>query len=185
MSPPNLSGNRTPQAEGTNQYQEYRFDQTEVASQYEQYRPDPAEVTSQYQQYRPDQADEVTSLYQQYRPDQAEVTSQYQQYRPDQAEADNSHNNLNTKRDTESNYKDHDYEEIKDKGTPSQISENNQCLQKVSVAIDFGTSNCAVAFSAHSKQEDVFAIKEWNDGDKHGKIPTAVLFNDKKEFVAF
>jgi len=36
-----------------------------------------------------------------------------------------------------------------------------------------------------SKKEDVFVIKEWNDGDKHGKIPTAVLFNDKKEFVAF
>jgi len=52
---------------------------------------------------------------------------------------------------------------------PSLCTTNRQIPQKVSVAIDFGTSNCAVAYSAHSKKEDV----------------TAVLFNDKKEFVAF
>jgi len=68
---------------------------------------------------------------------------------------------------------------------PSLCNTNSQIPQKVSVAIDFGTSNCAVAYSAHSKKEDVFVINEWNDGEKHGKIPTAVLFNDKKEFVAF
>jgi len=68
---------------------------------------------------------------------------------------------------------------------PSLCNTNSQIPQKVSVAIDFGTSNCAVAYSAHSKKEDVFVINEWNDGEKHGKIPTAVLFNDKKEFVGF
>ena len=69
---------------------------------------------------------------------------------------------------------------------PSQFTDNAQVQQTVSIAIDFGTSNCAVAYSAHSKKEDVFVVNEWNDGvSTHGKIPTAALFNHQEELVAF
>ena len=68
---------------------------------------------------------------------------------------------------------------------PSQFSDNAQIQQKVSIAIDFGTSNCAVAYSAHKKKEDIFVVNEWNDGEKHCKIPTAVLFNNKEELTDF
>ena len=67
----------------------------------------------------------------------------------------------------------------------SPLTDNSQVRQNVSVAIDFGTSNCAVGYSAHSKQDDIFIVNDWHDGEKHGKIPTAILFNEREEFVAF
>ena len=69
---------------------------------------------------------------------------------------------------------------------PSQFTDNNETHQKVSVAIDFGTSNCAVAYSTASSKENVQVINEWQDGTlNRGKIPTAILFDKKKKFVAF
>jgi len=51
---------------------------------------------------------------------------------------------------------------------------------KLSVAIDFGTSNCAVAYSYASDKEKVFVLNDWNDGvDTDGKVPTAILFENK------
>jgi len=57
---------------------------------------------------------------------------------------------------------------------------------KLSVAIDFGTSNCAVAYSYVADEDNVIVINNWQDGvETHGKIPTAILFNENKQFVAF
>jgi len=57
---------------------------------------------------------------------------------------------------------------------------------KVSAAIDFGTSNCAVAYSYATYKDNVIVINNWQDGvETHGKIPTAILFNESQQFVAF
>ena len=67
---------------------------------------------------------------------------------------------------------------------PALLSNNE--VQKVSIAIDFGTSNCAVAYSTASNKEDVQVIKEWQDGTiSHGKVPAAILFDENEEFLAF
>jgi len=70
--------------------------------------------------------------------------------------------------------------------SPSQFTDNNECQQMVSVAIDFGTSNCAVAYSTKSNKEDIQVVDEWQDGTlTRGKIPTAILFDEQQQFVAF
>jgi len=57
---------------------------------------------------------------------------------------------------------------------------------KLSAAIDFGTSNCAVAYSYASEKDNVIVIDNWLDGvDTHGKIPTAILFDENQQFLAF
>jgi len=69
---------------------------------------------------------------------------------------------------------------------PSRLTDNCEIHQIVSIAIDFGTSNCAVAYSVRPNKEDVQVIKEWQDGAvPHGKIPTAILFDKNQQFVAF
>ena len=69
---------------------------------------------------------------------------------------------------------------------PSHFTDNSECRQMLSVAIDFGTSNCAVAYSTVLKKEDVKVINEWQDGTiTHGKIPSAILFDEQQKFVAF
>jgi len=46
---------------------------------------------------------------------------------------------------------------------------------EISVAIDFGTSNCAVAYSYESDKQNVIVINDWQDGvETRGKIPTAM-----------
>ena len=68
----------------------------------------------------------------------------------------------------------------------SRIEDNNEVRTRVSVAIDFGTSNCAVAFSTESNREKIIVIDQWRDGvPTNGKIPTSILFDKKQEFVAF
>ena len=57
---------------------------------------------------------------------------------------------------------------------------------EICVAIDFGTANCAVAYSYKSEEENVLVINDWQDGvETHGKIPTAILFDENKEFLEF
>ena len=56
----------------------------------------------------------------------------------------------------------------------------------LSVAIDFGTSNCAVAYSYASDKDNITVINKWQDGcDTHGKIPTAILFDENQHFMEF
>ena len=67
-----------------------------------------------------------------------------------------------------------------------RIEDNNEVRSRVSVAIDFGTSNCAVAYSTESNRNEIVVINEWRDGTiTHGKIPTSILFDGKQKFVAF
>jgi len=57
---------------------------------------------------------------------------------------------------------------------------------EISVAIDFGTSNCAVAYSYESDKQNVIVINDWQDGvETRGKIPTAILFDENQRFMAF
>jgi len=67
-----------------------------------------------------------------------------------------------------------------------RVEDNNEVRPRVSVAIDFGTSNCAVAYSTESNKNEIIVINEWRDGTiTHGKIPTSILFDGKQDFVAF
>ena len=69
---------------------------------------------------------------------------------------------------------------------PSRFTDNCESRQMVSVAIDFGTSNCAVAYSTESNKENIQVINEWQDGTlTRGKIPTVILFDEQQQFVAF
>jgi len=71
---------------------------------------------------------------------------------------------------------------------PPPILDMSNCTShyEISVAIDFGTSNCAVAYSYASDQQNVIVINDWQDGvETHGKIPTAILFDKKQKFLAF
>jgi len=66
------------------------------------------------------------------------------------------------------------------------LEDNNAVNTRVSIAIDFGTSNCAVGYSCNTNKDDVQVISEWYDGvPTHGKIPTAILFDKHQRFVAF
>ena len=57
---------------------------------------------------------------------------------------------------------------------------------KISVAIDFGTSNCAVAYSYASDKQNVIVINDWQDGyQTHGKFPCAALFDKNQQLLAF
>jgi len=63
---------------------------------------------------------------------------------------------------------------------------NNEVRPQVSVAIDFGTSNCAVAYSVELKRNEIIVINNWKDGvPTDGKIPTSILFDKKQKLVAF
>jgi len=65
-----------------------------------------------------------------------------------------------------------------------RVEDNNEVRPRVSVAIDFGTSNCAVAYSTESKRNEIIVIDEWLDGTiTHGKIPTSILFNRIKNVL--
>ena len=67
---------------------------------------------------------------------------------------------------------------------PSNTKPKSQC--NISAAIDFGTSGCAVAYSYASEKDKVIVIDNWKDGvSTHGKIPTAILFDENKKFLAF
>ena len=64
--------------------------------------------------------------------------------------------------------------------------EATSLLPKVSAAIDFGTSNCAVAYSYASDKDNIIVINNWQDGvETHGKIPTAILFDENQHFMEF
>ena len=68
----------------------------------------------------------------------------------------------------------------------NQSINNEVSSTRVSIAIDFGTSNCAVAFSTDSEKSKLIVINQWQDGVKtDGKIPTCILFDEKQNFVAF
>jgi len=57
---------------------------------------------------------------------------------------------------------------------------------KLTASLDFGTSNCAVAYSFATNKDNVIVINNWLDGvDTQGKIPTAILFDKDQHFVAF
>ena len=69
---------------------------------------------------------------------------------------------------------------------PPILDSNCTSHYEISVAIDFGTSNCAVAYSHASDKEKVFVINEWQDGaETRGKIPTSILFDKDEKFLAF
>lgn len=71
-------------------------------------------------------------------------------------------------------------------GQQLHLEDNNAVHTRVSIAIDFGTSNCAVGYSSDTTKDDVQVISEWRDGvPTHGKIPTAILFDENQKFVAF
>ena len=70
----------------------------------------------------------------------------------------------------------------------SIVEHKDNCnkLPQVSIAIDFGTSNCAAAFSTESNRNKIIVIAQWTDGlTTNGKIPTLILFNKEQKFVAF
>jgi len=57
---------------------------------------------------------------------------------------------------------------------------------KISVAIDFGTINSAMAYACQPDENDVKVITDWPGGiETNGKIPTAILFDKDQKFVAF
>ena len=69
---------------------------------------------------------------------------------------------------------------------PPILDSNCTSHYEISVAIDFGTHNCAVAYSYASDKENVIVIKDWKDGIlNHGKIPTAILFDKNQKFLGF
>ena len=73
-----------------------------------------------------------------------------------------------------------------DEEPPPILDSNCTSHYEISVAIDFGTSNCAVAYSYASDKQNVIVINDWQDGvPTHGKFPTAILFDEKQMFMAF
>ena len=68
----------------------------------------------------------------------------------------------------------------------SRIEDNNEVRPQVSIAIDFGASNCAVAFSTESNRDKIIVINKWRDGvPTDGKIPSCILFDKEQKFIAF
>ena len=69
---------------------------------------------------------------------------------------------------------------------PPILDSNCTTHVEISVGIDFGTSNSAVAYSHASNPEKVIVINDWQDGfETRGKIPTAILFDKNQNFLAF
>lgn len=57
---------------------------------------------------------------------------------------------------------------------------------EISAAIDFGTTYCGLAYSHHHDKKSIIAVTEWpGGGTLSSKVPTAVLFDSNKKFVAF
>jgi len=54
--------------------------------------------------------------------------------------------------------------------------------QSITVAIDFGTSSCAVSYSESPNEENDVVVAEWEDGFDHKKVPSAILFWKGKFF---
>lgn len=52
-------------------------------------------------------------------------------------------------------------------------------------AIDFGTTYSGYAYSYRYEKETIYVNSNWACGLTLNKVPTAILFNDKKQFVAF
>ena len=52
-------------------------------------------------------------------------------------------------------------------------------------AIDFGTTYSGYAYSYHHEKEKIFVNSNWASGSSLWKVPTAILFNESFEFVAF
>ena len=64
---------------------------------------------------------------------------------------------------------------------PPILDSNCTSHFEISVAIDFGTTNCAVAYSYASDKQNVIVVNDWQDGiETHGKIPTAIIFDKIK-----
>ena len=69
--------------------------------------------------------------------------------------------------------------------TNIEIENNNEKSYEVIVGIDFGTTSSGAAYSYRNQKDDVYIVSHWEGGTNSKKIPTAILFDDKQNFVAF
>ena len=56
---------------------------------------------------------------------------------------------------------------------------------QITAAIDFGTTYSGYAYSYEYNQEKVYVNSNWGSGTSLWKVPTVVLFDENREFVAF
>ena len=62
---------------------------------------------------------------------------------------------------------------------------NNEKRYQLCIAIDFGTTFSGAAYSYYDNQKEIHVVSHWSDGAVGNKIPTAILFDDRQQFVAF
>ena len=61
----------------------------------------------------------------------------------------------------------------------------NVNVVQITAAIDFGTTYSGYAYSYQHNQAKVYVNSYWPDGSSHWKVPTAILFDEHQNFVAF
>ena len=56
---------------------------------------------------------------------------------------------------------------------------------QILAAIDFGTTYSGYAYSYKHDQSKVYVNSSWPDGRNYWKVPTTILFDETKKFIAF
>ena len=67
----------------------------------------------------------------------------------------------------------------------AEEQKSNTDKYEIVAAIDFGTSYTGYAYSYQHEKETIYINSNWSRASSIKKVPTAILFNDKKEFMAF
>ena len=60
-----------------------------------------------------------------------------------------------------------------------------ESVVQITAAIDFGTTYSGYAYSYEYNQEKVYVNSNWGSGTSLWKVPTVVLFDENREFLAF
>ena len=79
----------------------------------------------------------------------------------------------------------HYYQKLAQKFVEMEKMDNAASKYEMVAAIDFGTTYSGYAYSYRYDQDNIYVNASWASGTNLNKVPTAILFDENMQFLAF